>query len=49
MYLNQTYLGLLTSGLADEVTVGLFFAGAGYASHLVLDALTRSGLPVVGL
>ena len=49
LYLHQTYLSLLTTGPADEVTVGLFFAGAGYASHLVLDALTRAGLPVVGL
>ncbi|AKB18484.1 hypothetical protein MSWHS_1621 [Methanosarcina sp. WWM596] len=49
LYLNQTYLSLLTTGPADEVTLGLFFAGAGYASHLILDALTRAGLPVVGL
>lgn len=49
LFLNQTYLSLLSGGLADEVTFGLFFAGAGYASHLVLDSLTPAGLPVVGL
>jgi len=49
MLLKNTYMGLLTGGLADEAAFGLFFAGAGYASHLVLDALTPSGLPVVGL
>jgi inner membrane protein len=49
LYLNRTYLNLLTVGPADEVTIWLFFAGAGYASHLVLDALTPAGLPVVGL
>jgi len=48
-FLNQTYLNLLIAGPADEVTIGIFFAGAGYASHLVLDALTPAGLPVVGL
>ncbi|AAM05592.1 predicted protein [Methanosarcina acetivorans C2A] len=49
LYLNRTYLSLLTAGPADEVTIGLFFAGAGYASHLALDAFTPAGLPVVGL
>lgn len=49
LYLNQIYLDILTSGQADEVTLGIFFAGAGYASHLVLDALTPAGLPVVGV
>lgn len=49
LFLNQTYLSLLTAGPADEVTFGLFFAGAGYASHLLLDALTPAGLPVAGL
>lgn len=49
LYLNRTYLNLLTGGPVDEVTIGIFFAGAGYASHLVLDALTPAGLPVVGL
>lgn len=49
VFLHNTYSLLLTGGLADEVTFGLFFAGAGYASHLVLDAFTPSGLPVVGL
>ncbi|WP_148705599.1 metal-dependent hydrolase [Methanosarcina siciliae] len=49
LYLNQTCLSLLTAGTVDEVTIGIFFAGAGYASHLVLDALTPAGLPVVGL
>jgi inner membrane protein len=49
LFLNQTYLSLLTAGQADEITLGFFFAGAGYASHLVLDALTPAGLPVVGL
>ncbi len=48
-FLHNTYALLLTGGLADEVAFGLFFAGAGYASHLVLDALTPSGLPVVGI
>jgi inner membrane protein len=49
VFLHNAYALLLTGGLADEVAFGLFFAGAGYASHLVLDALTPSGLPVVGL
>lgn len=49
LFLNQIYLNLLTSEPVDEVTAVLFFAGAGYASHLVLDALTPAGLPVVGL
>ncbi|WP_440948315.1 metal-dependent hydrolase [Methanosarcina sp. T3] len=49
LYLNQTYLSLLTAVPADEVTIVLFFSGTGYASHLVLDALTPAGLPVVGL
>ena len=48
-FLKDTYTLFLTGGLADEVTFGLFFAGAGYVSHLVLDALTPAGLPVVGL
>lgn len=49
IFLDKTYTGLLTGSLADEITFGLFFAGAGYVSHLVLDALTPAGLPVVGL
>jgi inner membrane protein len=49
LFLNQTYLSLLNAGPTDEVTFGLFFAGAGYASHLLLDALTPAGLPVAGL
>jgi inner membrane protein len=48
-FMHNTYALLLTGGLADEITFIFFFAGAGYASHLVLDALTPSGLPVVGL
>jgi inner membrane protein len=48
LFLNQTYLNLLAAGPVDEVTVGLFFAGAGYASHLILDAFTPAGLPVIG-
>ena len=48
-FLKNTYTMLLTSGLSDEVTFVLFFAGVGYASHLVLDALTPAGLPIVGL
>ncbi|WP_410510008.1 metal-dependent hydrolase [Methanosarcina hadiensis] len=48
-FLHNAYALLLTGGLSDEVTFVFFFAGAGYASHLVLDALTPSGLPVVGL
>ncbi|NLO30083.1 MAG: hypothetical protein GX120_06210 [Methanosarcina mazei] len=49
LYLNQIYLNLITVGSADKVTIWFFFAGAGYASHLVLDVLTPSGLPIVGL
>lgn len=49
LFLSQTYLSFLTADPADEVTFGLFFAGAGYVSHLVLDALTPAGLPVLGL
>lgn len=48
-FLENTYMELLTGGLADEIVFCLLFAGAGYASHLVLDALTPAGLPVVGL
>ncbi|MDY9925284.1 metal-dependent hydrolase [Methanosarcina sp.] len=49
LFLNQTYLNLLTADPVDEITLGLFFAGSGYVSHLMLDALTPAGLPVVGL
>ncbi len=48
-FLHNTYTLLLIGGLADEAAFCLLFAGAGYASHLVLDALTPAGLPVVGL
>jgi inner membrane protein len=48
-FLENTYTLLLTGGLVDEVNFCLFFAGVGYASHLVLDALTPSRLPVIGL
>jgi inner membrane protein len=48
LFLNQIYLNLLAAGPVDEVTVGLFFAGAGYASHLILDAFTPAGLPFIG-
>ncbi|AKB78339.1 hypothetical protein MSHOH_1856 [Methanosarcina horonobensis HB-1 = JCM 15518] len=49
MFLENIYTVLLTGDLADKVTFGLLFAGAGYTSHLVLDALTPAGLPIVGL
>jgi inner membrane protein len=48
-FMHNTYALLLTGGLADEVAFGLFFAVAGYVSHLILDALTPSRLPAVGL
>lgn len=48
-FLDNVYTAVLISDLADKVTIGLLFAGAGYASHLVLDSLTPAGLPVVGL
>ena len=48
-FLDNAYTLLLTGGLTAEVDFCLFFAGVGYASHLVLDALTPSRLPVVGL
>jgi inner membrane protein len=49
VFLHNAYTLLLIGSPADEVTIGLFFAGVGYASHLILDALTPAGLPVVGL
>ncbi|MCQ1536131.1 hypothetical protein FTO70_10655 [Methanosarcina sp. KYL-1] len=49
LFLAYTYTRILTAGLGDEVTFGLFFAGVGYVTHLLLDALTPARLPVVGL
>ncbi|MPM75281.1 hypothetical protein SDC9_122273 [bioreactor metagenome] len=49
LFLQNTYTGLITGGLVDEVTFGIFFTGIGYASHLLLDALTPARLPIVGL
>lgn len=49
VFLKDTCTLFLTGGLADEVTFGLFFAGAGFVSHMVLDALTPAELSACGI
>lgn len=43
-----TYAEVLTADPGNEIVFGLFFAAAGYASHLLRDAFTPARLPLVG-
>lgn len=46
VFLIMTYKELIISGNFDNpILVCYFFIGCGYASHLLMDAITRRGLP----
>jgi inner membrane protein len=48
LFFIYTYAKILTANPGNEVAFGLFFAAAGYASHLIRDAFTPARIPLLG-
>ncbi len=48
LFFIYTYAEILTANPRSEFAFGLFFAEAGYASHLLRDAFTPARLPLLG-
>lgn len=49
LFFTYIYAEVLTANPGDGVAFGLFFAAAGYASHLLRDAFTPARIPLLGL
>ena len=50
VFIIMTYKKLIISGNFDNpILACYFFIGCGYVSHLVMDSITRNGLPLTGL
>lgn len=49
VFLKMAYTELISGNFDNPILVCYFFIGCGYVSHLVMDAITRKGLPSTGL
>jgi len=49
LFTIYTYAKVLTANPGNVTAFGLFFAAAGYASHLLRDAFTPAKIPLLGL
>ena len=49
VFLIMTYKELISGNFENSILTCYFFIGCGYVSHLLMDVITRNGLPLTGL
>lgn len=49
VFIIMTYKKLISGNFDNPILVCYFFIGCGYVSHLLMDVITRNGLPLTGL
>ncbi|WP_394298288.1 metal-dependent hydrolase [Methanosarcina barkeri] len=49
VFLIMTYKELISGNFDNPILTCYFFIGCGSVSHLLMDVITRNGLPLTGL